>query len=108
MQRAIEKSMLRIILQEHIQNEVIQEWSRENGVISEYWKHKFHCTGQAVRFPDKRWTLLLPSDIQEIGKSILKGSRMKEKRIYYTDLGHDGKLRYNQNKNSKSTVISDV
>ena len=55
-QRAIERSMLEILLREHIQIEVIQKWSRVKDMITEYQKQKFHWAGHVTMFTDNRWS----------------------------------------------------
>ena len=54
--RAMERSMLEILLHEHIRSKVIGEWSRVKDMIMDYWKQKFHWAGHFTRFTDNKWT----------------------------------------------------
>ena len=54
-QRAWERSMLGILLHEHIWSKLIQEQSTLKD-ITEYWKKKFFWAEHITKFTDNKWT----------------------------------------------------
>ena len=55
-QTAMGRSLLGILLHEHIWSKVIWKQSREKDVIAEYYKQKFCGAGHVARVSDNSWT----------------------------------------------------
>ncbi|XP_029639482.1 uncharacterized protein LOC115214427 [Octopus sinensis] len=55
-QRTMERSILRITLQEYIRNEIIRERVRVNDMIIEYQNRKFWRIGRVARFTESKGT----------------------------------------------------